>query len=403
MSDNGSRPDFGLGSNGDIALSERVQALRLDNRTSAKKETSGNSWLPWVLCALLAGSWATIGVRSYRGNGGLATAPTTNTPIVQTPTNTPSTTPETPMAPTAAPGESVLVSKGSIIPAHLILISPVEVFGRIIKLNIEEGKHFEKGEILAVIDATSYRADYDESVAAFDASQARYTELRNGARKDELEQMDAEMDEVRALIKQYALEYQRNKDLSGGALARRDFELAESNFLAGQAKLRKLDSMKKLLQPRPERVLQAQAEMRGAEARVARAKFRLDNCEIRAPVSGTILTKKAEIGNLINPVVGGSSVSLCEMADLSDMEMDLDIQERDISKVFVGQLCDIRADAYPNRKYAGRVDRVMPTAKRAGGVLPTRVKIIIPKAEQGKYLKPEMGATVTFLNQKADK
>jgi len=87
------------------------------------------------------------------------------------------------------------------------------------------------------------------------------------------------------------------------------------------------------------------------------------------------------------------------MADLSDLEVDLNIQERDISVVKVGQKCRVRAEAYSDRIYEGHVDRLMPIADRAKGAIPVRVKIRIPPEEEGVYLKPEMGAIVTFLNQ----
>src|SRR5207302_4711953 len=79
---------------------------------------------------------------------------------------------------------------------------------------------------------------------------------------------------------------------------------------------------------------------------------------------------------------------------------DLNIQERDISVVQVGQKCRVRAEAYNDRIYEGHVDRLMPIADRAKGAIPVRVKIRIPAAEEGVYLKPEMGAIVTFLNQR---
>src|SRR4029079_5363073 len=123
------------------------------------------------------------------------------------------------------------------------------------------------------------------------------------------------------------------------------------------------------------------------------------NCTIRAPITGTILKKNAEEGNVVNPIAFNGSFSLCEMADLSDLEVDLNIQERDIAAIHVGQQCRVRAEAYLDRIYQGRVDRLMPIADRAKGAIPVRVKITIPAAEEGVYLKPEMGAIVTFLRQ----
>ena len=111
-----------------------------------------------------------------------------------------------------------------------------------------------------------------------------------------------------------------------------------------------------------------------------------------------MLTKYAELGNLVNPLAfGGSSKAVCDMADLSDLEAELDITERDVAKVKKGMPCKVRAEAYPDRVYEGVVDRLMPIANRAKGAVPVRVKVRVPKDEEGVYLKPEMGAVVSFL------
>ena len=92
------------------------------------------------------------------------------------------------------------------------------------------------------------------------------------------------------------------------------------------------------------------------------------------------------------------SFSLCDMADLSDLEVDLSIQERnDLSRVYKGQKCKVRAEAFPDREYEGVVSRLMPIADRAKGAVPVRVKLTVPSDEEGVYLKPEMSAVVSFL------
>ena len=149
---------------------------------------------------------------------------------------------------------------------------------------------------------------------------------------------------------------------------------------------------------RKEDIDEAAADVNVAKARLRKALWRLDNCTIRRPIDGTILTKKAELGNLVNPLAfGATSGAICEMADLADLEVELDITERDVSKVKKGMPCRVRAEAYPDRPYDGVVDRLMPIANRAKGAVPVRVKVRVPKDEEGVYLKPEMGAVVSFL------
>ena len=149
---------------------------------------------------------------------------------------------------------------------------------------------------------------------------------------------------------------------------------------------------------RLEDIAEAEAEVGVAKARLRKAEWHLANCTIRAPVSGTILTKKAELGNLVNPLAfGATSGAVCEMADLSDLEVELDVTERDIAKVQKDMLCRLHAEAYPDRIYNGVVTRLMPIANRAKGSVPVRVKVRVPPEEEGVYLKPEMGAVVAFL------
>jgi multidrug efflux pump subunit AcrA (membrane-fusion protein) len=155
--------------------------------------------------------------------------------------------------------------------------------------------------------------------------------------------------------------------------------------------------------PRIERIKLAEAEVQQADADLVKAKWRLDNCNILSPISGTILTKKAEEGNVVNPIAFSGSQAVCEMADLSDLEVDLSIQERDVAKVFQGQKCVVRAEAYPERVYQGYVSRLMPIADRAKGAVPVRVKLKVPADEEGVYLKPEMGAVVTFYAKDKEK
>jgi len=149
--------------------------------------------------------------------------------------------------------------------------------------------------------------------------------------------------------------------------------------------------------PRAERIEAARASVQQAQAELSKAQWKLDNCSIKAPISGTILKKNAEEGNLVNPIAFNGSYSICDIADLSDLEVDLNIQERDVSRVFVGQHCKVRCEAYPNRTYEAVVSRLMPIADRAKGAVPVRVKVTVPAEEEGIYLKPEMGAVVTFL------
>lgn len=317
----------------------------------------------------------------------------------------------------AAVGEIALESKGYVIPAHQILVSP-QVSGRLLRLLVEEGVRVAKGDLLGEIETTEYEADLNRAMAqlararsTLELNKARLSELQNGSRPEEIEQAKAELAEAQAQLAQLEAEWKRNKSLvPAKVITQQDFEVIESKYLAQQQRVEKLAAGLSLAEigPRRERIESAQAEVgqadadvKLAEAELIKAQWRRDNCQILAPISGTILKKNAEEGNIVNPIAFNGSYSLCDLADLSDLEVSLDIQERDISRVFKGQRCKIRAEAFPDRVYEGVVSRLMPIADRAKGSIPVRVKLSVPADEEGVYLKPEMGAVVSFLSAKA--
>jgi multidrug resistance efflux pump len=390
---------------GPVSLRDRVQALRLPEKVDSGRGPGGGG-LPWVLVLLLGASTASLAARVYTSPPG---DPARDGTLLQPPAP-PAGTGETAEAPPAAadaarpkeaaPGAVVLEAKGYIIPAHQIQVSPIEVGGRVVELYVEEGKRFKAGEVLAVLERTSYVAEVAEAEGALAAAQQQYLELDRGFRKEEIQQVKAELNESEAQLKQAESLYRRNLELRGAALPATEYEQSESQYRAFVKRVERLRLALALVEqgPRVERVAAAKHQVEVAKARLTKAKWRLDNCTIRAPIDGTILTKKAELGNLVNPLAfAATSGAVCEMADLSDLEVELDITERDVAKVVKGMPCRIRAEAYPDRVYEGVVDRLMPIANRAKGAVPVRVKVTLPRDEEGVYLKPEMGAVVAFL------
>ncbi len=331
-----------------------------------------------------------------------ATDPTSDTASTKSSTETPATGNAAATKPAA--GKVVLESKGYIIPEQQILVSP-QVSARIVELNFEAGQQVEKGFVLAVLDDTEYRAEYARATADYEASRERMIESKEGSRPEEIKQAQAELAEAETQLALAQRLLDRRKELFEKKIIQaQDFDDAESAY---QALVKRVDRLKATTQlvldgPRVERKRAAEADVRRSEAELTRAKWRLDNTIIKAPITGTILKKNAELGNLVNPVAFNGSFSLCDMADLSKLEVELSIQERDVSKVFQNQKCRVRSEAYPDRAYDGVVSRLMPIADRAKGAVPVRVRLTVPPEEQGQYLKPEMGATVTFYAEKVE-
>jgi HlyD family secretion protein len=380
-------------------LSERVQSLRMPE-TGAPRRSRAH-WFPWLLCVLL------LATTLWRGGPALNSAPADSDRDAESDgVKEASQSASRSAGGQAAPGVAgtqngrrvVLESKGYIIAAHQILVSP-KVSGTVTRLTFEEGKRVKKGDVLAEIEDVDYRTDFAHSLGECELARQKLLELEHGNRPEEIAQAKAQLQESEANLITLEADWKRMQQLREAKVSTpADYDASLSKF---QAMNRQIERMRfaynlMLAGSRKEKIDQAKADLQTAESNVEKAKWKLDNCKIRSPITGTILKKNAEEGNLVNPIAFSGSVSLCELADLSDLEVDLTVQERDISNVFKDQRCVVRSEAYPDRVYGGVVSRLMPIADRAKGAIPIRVKLTVPRDEEGVYLKPEMGAVVTF-------
>jgi HlyD family secretion protein len=380
------------------SLEDRVQSLRLPDKVDLPAR-AGGGWLPWGLCLLLALSTLSLATRASNG------PPRNSEAGPAAPSATSPASDATP-SPAVSAGAVALESKGYVIPAHQIQVSPIEVSGLVKELYIEEGRRFNKGDVLAVLDRTSFEADAADARASLASAEARHLKLRNGYREEDKRAARNDMEAAEADLVQGRADFARMEELfgkgPGASVSKAEWDAARAARDRSQRRYDAAQARYDLTMngPRSEELAEAAADVEVAKARLKKGEWRLANCTIRAPINGTILTKKAELGNLVNPLAfGATSGAVCEMADLSDLEVELDITERDVSKVTKGMLCKVRAEAYPAREYSGVVDRLMPIANRAKGAVPVRVKVTVPKDEEGVYLKPEMGAVVSFLQK----
>ena len=382
------------------SLGERVRSLRLPLKPAPRFFERKAFWAVVILIAAGgAAAWRLTQFDLLGGQGRVVPTEAASTAAEAKPSaeNSSSAPGPPPVAPT---GDVTLQSTGYIIPAHQILISP-KVNGMVVALNFEEGMRVEKGYVLAELENVDYKADAERAKALLQSAKHKLLELTRGFRPEEIAASQADLAEVQAQREQLYSEWKRNVGLRANkTVTQREYEQSESSYKAMDRRMVRLANNLKLMQdgPRVERIDVARAEVQQAEADLAKAEWRLSNCTIVAPISGTILKKNAEVGNVVNPVAFNGSFSLCEMADLSDLEVDLSIQERnDLARVRKGQKCKIRAEAFPDRVYDGVVSRLMPIADRAKGAVPVRVKVSVPAEEEGVYLKPEMSAVVSFL------
>ena len=273
---------------------------------------------------------------------------------------------------TAKAGGLTLDSKGYVVPAHQILVSPkvggmvkylrIHKSGQLAEtgIQLEEGLRVEKGDILAVLESTDYEADVARCRAVLASAEQKLLMERKNV-PQEIDRAQAELNEAVSQRDYAKSVLERNTSLvKKGSVSPIELEKSQSDYDAVRHRVDRLERGLDIVRgPKAERIKVAEAEVGSAKADLAKAEWRLDNCTIVAPITGTLLRKNVEEGNIVNPVAFNGSYSICDMADLSNLEVDLSIQERDISRVFKNQKCIVRAEAYPERLYTGHVSRLM--------------------------------------------
>jgi HlyD family secretion protein len=129
------------------------------------------------------------------------------------------------------------------------------------------------------------------------------------------------------------------------------------------------------------------------------AQTQLTATEIKAPVAGTVLERIVERGEMVTPSAFGGSgarTSVVDLADLTDLQIELDISQADFSRLKIGQKAEIIPDAFPNLRYAGYIAEIAPEANRAKATVQIKVKVDNPNEQ----LRPEMNARVNFLSDR---
>lgn len=223
--------------------------------------------------------------------------------------------------------------------------------GRLEYLSVEEGDRIKKGQIIA-------RLQDDDVLAALAQAKANLAMAR------------ADSADARRTLE-------------------RTTQLSKSN-LASKAELDAADA----------RFLRVIASIRYAEATVTSAEVGVENTRIRAPFDGTVLTKNADVGEVVAPFASSANSrgAVVTMADMHSVQVEADVSESNITRVKPGQPCEIVLDAYPDRRYPGYVHKIVPTADRAKATVMTKVAF---RSMDDRVL-PEMSAKVMFLSREDD-
>ena len=290
-------------------------------------------------------------------------------------------------------GGTILSATGYIVAHHKISVNS-KVTGRVKWIGVEKGDKVNEGQVLVRLEDDEFRAQYNQARGSADSARAYVEELEHGSRPEEIAQTQHNLDEARATLVNDKLTLDRTRQLfSQGVLSKQALDDATAKYEADQQRVNSLEKVAQLskLGPRAEEIARAKGALAQAEGQAAYAKSLLDATIIRAPVNGTILDRTAEKGELIiSQLAAGSVVTL---ADLNDIQADLDIAQDDFSKLGPHTKAVVTVDAFPDLKWNGVIAEISPEANRQKATVEVKVQILNPDS----HLRPEMNTTVHFL------
>jgi len=257
---------------------------------------------------------------------------------------------------------SILDASGHIVARRIATVSS-QVTGKLNQLYIEEGQRVSKSDVLAELDDKQAAIVYQLALAELSAKQAGFEELT-------------------LLFKQQAQRLTRNESLAKQQLIS-DQQLEDSHFKNAQLAIQ---------------VKNKQALVHLAEQSVALAQYQLNQHKIRAPFDGVVISKNAQVGELISAGSSGGGfirTGVGTIVDMSSLEIEVEVGESYINRVFVGQSVIATLDAYPQWPISSEVVAIIPTADRQKASIKVRVKFF----ESDPRILPDMGVKVSFTNK----
>lgn len=237
-----------------------------------------------------------------------------------------------------------------------------KITGQLVALMVQEGSLVKEGQVIARLENEDTKALVDQSTANLNLAKAKVSQAK------------ADLDNA-------ALEYDRRKELvRSGAISKSEFDAAQARYLGSKASFEA-----------------GQAEVESSAAALKNALVSLSYSEIRAPFDAVVLTKNADVGDIITPLgaAANAKAAVVTIADLSSLQVEADVSEANLSMVHVGQPCDVSLDALPGVRFQGVVDTIVPTVDRSKATVMVKVRFLT----HDPHILPEMSAKVGFLTQ----
>ena len=265
-----------------------------------------------------------------------------------------------------APGQQALLNaSGYITPRRRATIA-AKITGRVTGVFFDEGTRVAEGQLLATLDDADAKRALDSARADRNSSQAAIADFEVQLRNAQIELHRAEQLQKAGVQSQEALD---NATTS-------------------------VDSLKA-------KIALAKQQVLGAEARINEAQQAVDNCTIKAPYAGIVVSKDAQVGEMVSPVSAGGGFTRTGIATIVDMhsnEIEVDVNESYIARVEPNQPVIATLDAYPDRQIPSKVRTVIPTADRQKATVKVRITII--DLDKYNFILPDMGVKVSFLEEK---
>ncbi len=262
---------------------------------------------------------------------------------------------------TPAQENALLAASGYIVAQRKAAVASKGT-GRLEYLGVIEGDRVKRGQVIGRLESSDVDASLGQANASLSVARAG------------LEQALAEREDATA-------NFERQKTLfAQNSISRAEYDGAIARYKRAVAG-----------------VASAEASVKYAEANVRSAEVQLEYTLIRAPFDGVVLTKNANVGEVISPfgAAAGSRGAIVTVADMNSLEVEADVSESNIEKIKEGQPCEITLDAYPEKRYPGFVNKIVPTADRAKATVLTKVRF----NQLDERVLPEMRAKVNFLGE----
>ena len=320
---------------------EAIGKLKIDKTAFQRSKGSKKRWIiliPALLLIIIAAIWAID-----RRNVQIETATVSQVYPTQTFT--------------------LLNASGYVVAQRKAAVA-AKITGRLEWIGVQEGSRVSAGQVIARLENRDANAVVNQGVAGVQNAKAN------------LDQAGAELDDAEQL-------YRRQKELvKQGIVSKAEFDTAESRFKRSRAA-----------------VASAEAAVRVAQSTLQGARVSYDYSLIRAPFDAVVLTKNADVGDIITPLgaAANAKAAVVTIADLSSLQVEADVSESNLDKVKIGQPCEITLDALPQARFRGILQTIVPTADRSKASVLVKVRFL----DLDPRVLPEMSAKVAILSRPA--